>query len=320
MSSVRVAVIGECMLELQKIDYELYRQSFGGDTYNTAVYLRRLLQPSDQHKVSYITAVGKLDPFSAKLLDALNHHNIDTSLVWRHQQNPGLYIIHVDEMGERTFSYWRDNTPVKSFLEQFTFEELEQILKNFDYVYLSGVTLAVLTPKSRDLLFQVLKHLRRNQRLKVIFDNNYRARLWENIYTTRTIYQLFLEITDIAFLTFDDEMLLWGDTEEAHAIERTSKFGVNEIIIKHGSKPCSIIINDSSYYNQVDAHVTDNVIDTTAAGDSFSAGYLAKRLTGHNPEISADYAHRVASTVIQHRGAIIPDEAIESLKKTVTTE
>ncbi|MGG5828667.1 PfkB family carbohydrate kinase, partial [Aeromonas salmonicida] len=42
------------------------------------------------------------------------------------------------------------------------------------------------------------------------------------------------------------------------------------------------------------------VIDTTAAGDSFSAGYLAKRLANASVNDSAHYAHRLASTVIQH--------------------
>ena len=54
----------------------------------------------------------------------------------------------------------------------------------------------------------------------------------------------------------------------------------------------------------------ENVIDTTAAGDSFSAGYLAVRLTGGTPEAAAQRGHLTASTVIQYRGAIIPREAM----------
>ena len=54
----------------------------------------------------------------------------------------------------------------------------------------------------------------------------------------------------------------------------------------------------------------EKVIDTTAAGDSFSAGYLAVRLTGGPPEAAAQRGHLTASTVIQYRGAIIPREAM----------
>ncbi|MNY52760.1 2-dehydro-3-deoxygluconokinase [compost metagenome] len=51
-------------------------------------------------------------------------------------------------------------------------------------------------------------------------------------------------------------------------------------------------------------------MDTTAAGDSFSAGYLAVRLTGGTPAEAAKRGHLTASTVIQYRGAIIPREAM----------
>lgn len=43
----RVAIIGECMVELKKHDGVL-QQGFGGDTLNTAVYLSRLTK---QHGV-----------------------------------------------------------------------------------------------------------------------------------------------------------------------------------------------------------------------------------------------------------------------------
>ena len=46
----------------------------------------------------------------------------------------------------------------------------------------------------------------------------------------------------------------------------------------------------------------EKVVDTTAAGDSFSAGYLAVRLTGGDAESAARRGHLTASTVIQYRG------------------
>jgi 2-dehydro-3-deoxygluconokinase len=54
----------------------------------------------------------------------------------------------------------------------------------------------------------------------------------------------------------------------------------------------------------------EKVVDTTAAGDSFSAGYLAVRLTGGDAAAAAKNGHLTASTVIQYRGAIIPREAM----------
>ena len=57
----------------------------------------------------------------------------------------------------------------------------------------------------------------------------------------------------------------------------------------------------------------ERVIDTTAAGDSFAAGYLSRRLIGVSAPLSAEFGNKVAARVIQHRGALIPLEAMQDL-------
>lgn len=262
MKTLNIAVIGECMVELQKKDGQL-QQSFGGDTLNTALYLSRLTKAKGV-KTSYVTALGQ-DPFSAEMLAAWQQEGIDTSMVQQlSDKQPGMYYIETDATGERSFHYWRSDAAAKFMFDQADSTALLDKLFAFDAVYLSGITLAILTDKGRETLLAFLEQFKAQQG-KVIFDNNYRPQLWQCIDFARDCYMRMLKLTDTALLTFEDEQALFGDTEIDQCVERTSQAGVSEIIIKRGSKDCLVI--DSEQASYVAPVAVDRIVDTTAAGD-----------------------------------------------------
>jgi 2-dehydro-3-deoxygluconokinase len=308
MNQYKIAVLGECMVELQKRDGEL-KQTFGGDTLNSALYLSRLTKAHDI-SVSYVTALGR-DPFSMEMLQAWQEEGIDTSTVLQiTDKTPGIYYIETDDSGERSFHYWRSDSAAKFVFDQPESDELTYQLLAYDAIYLSGITLAILTENGRNNLLSVLDEYKA-QGGKVIFDNNYRPKLWENAEEAQSWYLKVLKYTDIALLTYDDDQLLFGDTQLEQCIQRTSGLGVNEIIIKRGSDACLVV--EGSEQNYVSANKISNVVDTTAAGDSFSAGFMAKRFTGGSAQEAASTGHLVAGTVIQHKGAIIPRDVMPEL-------
>lgn len=299
--SVKIAVIGECMIELSENKGSIERH-FGGDTLNTAVYLTRA---NPDVAVHYVSALGT-DPMSGTMLAQWQQEGVNTDLVQRLDHKlPGLYLIETDERGERIFHYWRSDAAARYWLQTPKASEICQQLKLFDYIYLSGISLAILSPADRLILLQVLGDCRAAG-ARIAFDNNYRPRLWESKEVARGAYAAMLALTDLAFLTLDDELALWGDGEETQCLARAHTLGVNEIVVKRGAEPCLIV--QPSCHSEVPAVslAKESVIDTTAAGDSFSAGYLASRLAGQSVAESAHYAHLLASTVIQYRGAIIP--------------
>ncbi|MCE0827494.1 sugar kinase [Buttiauxella sp. A2-C2_NF] len=310
MPTRKIAVIGECMIELSQKGAEVSR-GFGGDTLNTSVYIARQVD-ANELEVHYVTALGE-DNFSQQMLDAWQQENVHTELTQRLEHRlPGLYYIETDSTGERTFYYWRNEAAARFWLESEQAQAICAELAQFDYLYLSGISLAILNAASREKLMALLTQCRANG-CKVIFDNNYRPRLWASREETQQVYQQMLTCTDIAFLTLDDEDLLWGAKPVEEVIHRTQAAGVREVVIKRGAESCLVAIQGEPMLEVPAVKLPkEKVIDTTAAGDSFSAGYLAIRLTGGSAEEAAKRGHLTASTVIQYRGAIIPKEAMPS--------
>lgn len=307
MAAHTVYAIGECMIELQKhgdqgtLDYR-----FGGDTLNTAVYMARLLDPAVAN-VAYVTGLGQ-DGMSAEMLAAWEREGVATASVLRLADRlPGIYMIETDPDGERRFHYWRKDSAARHWMAAPGADRVLAQLAGARMVYLSGISLAILSPGDRDVLIATLARCRAAGG-KVVFDNNYRPRLWESADTARDVYGRVLAHANIALLTLDDEVALHGPGAARDAIERTRTLGVGEIVVKCGGDP-AVVWHDGTVHEVAPEPVND-VVDTTAAGDSFGAAYMAARLSGNGPADAARAGHRLAGTVIRHRGAIIPRDAM----------
>lgn len=305
-----VAVIGECMLEVSRLpSHETAGNlpaalSYGGDTLNTSVYLARM-----GVKVDYVTALGD-DAMSAWMIDQWKAEHVGCHLVQRHSGAvPGLYMIEVDEHGERSFLYWRENSPAtKLFDDEESSEHLFSLLSSFGYIYFSGITLALYQPPALERFLKFLEEFRA-QGGQVIFDGNYRPRLWESRDIAAEVYNKVYGLTDIALPTIEDEQMVFGmDTPDA-IIDRLLHWGVKETVLKMGGKGCLVATQEMR--ELVESNKVA-VVDTTSAGDSFNAGYFAARIAGQDPVSAAEAGHNLASVVIQHRGAIIPLDAMPS--------
>ncbi|MEE5059905.1 sugar kinase [Pseudomonas alliivorans] len=300
MSLPRVALIGECMIELQQHADGSLHQSFGGDTLNTAVYLARLLGSG---QVDYVTALGD-DSFSDAMCKVWSEEGIGLGKVQRLPGRlPGLYCIQTDASGERRFLYWRNEAAVRDCFMTPAAEPILAALTSYDVLYFSGITLAVLGAEGRSRLLAMLAKAR-SRGAKVAFDNNYRPRLWASVEHAREAYLACLPYVDLALLTEDDEQALYGYTDTEQLLTAYRQRGIDEIVIKRGAQSC-IVETDGKRF-EIPTQKVERVVDTTAAGDSFSAAYLAGRLKGEHPQQAAEAGHRLAGIVIQHPGALVP--------------
>jgi len=297
----RIALIGECMIELQHRADGSLQQSFGGDTLNTAVYLSRAL--GDKGMVDYVTALGD-DSFSDAMCRSWAEANIGLDRVQRLPGRlPGLYCIQTDAAGERRFLYWRNEAAVRECFTTPAAAPILAALPDYEVLYFSGITLAVIGEQGRRRLIETLIEARRRG-AQVVFDNNYRPRLWASVEAARTAYRSVLPYVELALLTVDDEQALFGHADSDAVFAAYGQLGTPEVVLKRGAEAC-LIRCDGQFY-EVPAQRVERVVDTTAAGDSFSAAYLASRLLGGSPAEAAEAGHWLASQVIQVPGALIP--------------
>ena len=303
----KFAAIGECMLEFSTSEAVHYQLKYAGDTFNASLYLARYA-PQINTQVDYITVLGN-DHYSDAMLANWAAEGIGVDLVARLTDKlPGLYLIRNDKSGERYFYFYREQAAAKQLLHTPLTATMLQQLPDYDYLYLSSIGFAILTPADRQQLLQALQKCKNS---KIIFDPNYRQALWRDDAEAIAMIEDILPLVDIGLPTLDNEQEIFADRGAEDCAARWHAAGVKEVVVKQGSEPCLVSTSETNTY--VEADKVTSIIDTTAAGDSFNAAYLAARIAGLTPEAAALKGHQLAATVIQHSGAIIDKTVMPDL-------
>jgi 2-dehydro-3-deoxygluconokinase len=303
-----VIVIGECMLELTR-DADRWQLGYAGDAFNTALYLSRCGVPT-----AFMTALGA-DAFSQELRAEWQADGLDTSMVLTDPSRlPGLYAVRNDADGERHFYYWRDRSAARHL---FTLPGIEAVVaraRTARQLYLSGITLSLFSQTERAQLNEIAAAVHA-QKGQVSFDPNYRPAGWRTAEEARAAIRALAPFVSIAMPTFSDDAALFGDASPAATVARWHEWGAEQVIVKLGAEGCRVSGPDGA--ESVPAEKVARVIDTTAAGDAFNAGFLAARGAGRDLVQAAHSANRLAAMVIQHRGAILPRERNEAIRTAV---
>ncbi|MEM7196843.1 MAG: sugar kinase [Pseudomonadota bacterium] len=289
----KIACVGEVMVEVSDALQGGLR--FAGDSFNTALYMKRLLPNAH---IDYVSALGD-DALSDQIIALMKKEGMGIQTTMRIPGAlPGLYMIVTDEDGERSFYYWRENSAARQFFHTPT--DFSQIsLSPYGLVYFSAITLALMGEDVRKLWRDKLQAYRKNGGL-VAFDSNYRPALWRK--NAAEIITEFWQNCDIALPSANDEMAIYGDKDFACICARLRGWGLEKGAVKRGALgPIDLQMQHDQPYKKV-----ERPIDTTAAGDSFNAGFLAANLAGGSLPDALQHGHELASKVIQHSGAIIP--------------
>jgi 2-dehydro-3-deoxygluconokinase len=222
---------------------------------------------------------------------------------------PGLYLIQTDERGERRFFHWRESSAARMLMDLPESNDLLNSLPTYDVIYLSAITLSIYDDRGRERLMAALKRARLLG-TRFAFDTNFRARGWPDLDVARRVYSAAFEIADIVLASTEDLLPLYPGESNDTLISGISS---PEVVLKL-AEPASVLRFGGGLHELKAEPVTKPVVDTTAAGDSFAAAYIAARVAGLDPIEAARAGHRLAGVVVCYPGAIIPRYAMPPKK------
>ncbi len=291
----RLLAIGECMVELSPAPDGLFAMKFAGDTFNTAWYARKLGGAS--LRVGYLSAVGD-DAISDRMADFMHAAGIEPELARHAGASVGLYMISLHN-GERSFSYWRDSSAARRLADDLG--ALDG-LRPGDLAFFSGITLAILPADGRERLLAALA-VARARGVQVAFDSNLRPRLWRDTDEMCGWVMRAAAVADISLPSYDDEAAFFGDADKTATAQRYRDAGAGTVIVKDGPGAVLILTEHAAPDSVAPTPVTP--VDTTAAGDSFNAGFFVALLAGSGMAAAVRAGCAVSAQVVTRRGALV---------------
>lgn len=283
------------MLELAPAAQDgMFKRAFAGDTFNTAWYAKRLRPDWD---VDYVTGAGD-DAASEQMLGYIAGCGIGVEHVQRVAgRTVGLYMIELQD-GERSFSYWRGQSAARALAQDAA--ALARAVAGADIVYFSGISLAVLEGDGRANLLGVMRDARAAGAL-VAFDPNLRPKLWQSDAEMCGAIMQAAAVSDMVLPSHEDEATFFGDADPAATLARYQGAGCTSVVVKNGAG--EVLFAEGGETGVHTPKVVSSVVDSTAAGDSFNAGFFAAHEGGMAQAVASACA--LSAQVIGARGALV---------------
>lgn len=230
-------------------------------------------------KTLMLGSVGK-DALSEQCLASLDDGGVDTGLVSRHNKaSCGLAAILLEAGENRILTHGganhrQDVTKV--------FHALKSNYHSGDYL-LSQLEIPI---EDIHQVFEKAKHLGLTTVL--------------NAAPAKQLNHDLLSLIDLLVINEIEGKTLTGFSDKDAMINQLLSQGVGAVLLTRGEK--GAMYKDAKTFLNVKAYEVD-VVDTTAAGDTFIGVYLAQRIIGKNIHDSMRYASAGAALSVQKLGA-----------------
>jgi fructokinase len=250
--------VGELLIDFTPIKNEqgiFFKENPGGAPCNMLTMAQKL-----GSKTAFIGKVGK-DQFGIHLGNVLKAQNIDVSgLVFSEEYNTTLAFVHLDDGGDRSFSFYR-NGCADVMLEK---SEVDYSLLDQARALHFG-SLSFTNEPSKSTVLDIIEYAKKKGKL-ISYDPNYRPALWKSEAAAAVGMKIGLKYADIIKVSEEEAMLLTGEDDFYKAAESLFKDGIKLVCVTLGEK-------GSFYYHRNGQQIVNGykskVVDTTGAGDSF---------------------------------------------------
>ncbi len=288
--------IGECLIELYEEAPHIYKQSVAGDVFNTLFYTSRL-----GLKTGFISNFGS-DDLTKNILEVMDKEGIDRSCTSQSQNKTnGMYLISTENPGDPKYSFWRSDSAARQTLQMIDAKKLEEYIASSKYFHFSAIALAILY--EREILISILKKI--SGKVIISFDTNFRNGLWGDIFILRSFIESASSFVDILFVSKSDDENIFGVRTADDAIKYYKSLGYKIIIYKQGCE--DVIVWGGERHLQVPTFKNISVVDATAAGDAFNAGFISAHLRGEDIERCVTIGNGIAASVLGYKGALVDE-------------
>lgn len=264
--TINVLCIGDVMLDViarinvspQKINYgsdtaSRISTSSGGAAGNVAAWLTRT-----DARSTIVSHVGD-DPAGSAIVAEFDALGVEHGDLVIPGETSGVVVVLVDSSGERTMF------PDKGANSRLTIADLPD-LSTFQAAYISGY--ALLNPLARDGVLEMVAKIKADG-IPIYFDP---ASVGSMKDVTDKELHTWFSLMDVLLLNEEESIYLTGSVDIERALDYLLDFS-EVVVIKRGS--AGAIAKARGFDSISVAAVATTVVDTTGAGDSFAAGFIA---------------------------------------------
>jgi fructokinase len=268
-----VVALGEILIDFTPVGKSdkgnfIFESNPGGAPANVLAALAKLGK-----KTGFIGKVGR-DNFGMFLESVLNENEINTDgMLYSDSIKTTLAFVHLDDKGDRNFSFYRDPGADMMLNKEEIDEKLIEQCKIFHFGSVS-----MTDEPSKGATLQAIKLARALGKI-ISFDPNLRPALWKDINVAKNTIIDSLGYADILKISEEELEFITGSKDLVKGSELLSnKYGKMLIFITLGSEGC--FYRRGNNCGKVPGYRV-NSIDTTGAGDGFLGGMLYRILEMH---------------------------------------